>query len=185
MHAFDRGHELMRRSLGRALVVRHCLGAASRPWRLASGHAAAQEADGRWWEAFPGFGVRTPAAPHLRRGAAAARRGHRRPAPRRHAVAQRSHDRGAGRGHPALSAHRHQRRLAGHSRLAHDPPRGQRRAHAAAAPAADDRAASWRAGQADGFGFGYRRPRGRPCAGSSSTTGCASPAASTSPRCRR
>jgi murein L,D-transpeptidase YcbB/YkuD len=44
----------MRRSLGRTLLLALLGGAAV--LALASGHAVAQEADGRWWEAIPGFG---------------------------------------------------------------------------------------------------------------------------------
>jgi|RhiMethySRZTD1v2_1073278.scaffolds.fasta_scaffold01024_33 L,D-transpeptidase YcbB len=44
----------MRRSFGRTLLSALLGGVAV--LAIASGHAAAQEADGRWWEAIPGFG---------------------------------------------------------------------------------------------------------------------------------
>ena len=82
----------------------------------------------------------------------------------------------------ALSGHRRQRRLAAHPRHPHDPARGRRRARAAAAPAPGDER---RAGRASRPSLRLRRrARGGRPALSGAPTVCASPAASTSRRCR-
>src|SRR5688572_21329111 len=52
VQAFDRGQELMQGSVGRTLVLTvFAVGAIA---ASLAGTAVAQ--DGRWWEAFPGFG---------------------------------------------------------------------------------------------------------------------------------
>ena len=167
-------------------LVARLLAVAAGRWRRPSPGVSAQDADGRWWEAIPGFG-RPEGQPRrsLRRGAP---RGPRRINDLRpDATPLRSEDmiealEGAIQ---RYQAHRRQRRLADHPRHPHDPPRGQRRARAAAAPAADASAASWRAAnRAFRLRLSATTSR-RPCAASRTTTACASRAASTSRRCRR
>ena len=145
--------------------------------------ARAQGHDGRWWEAIPGFGQQerqprrtSDEEPRRRSEAPEDLRPDR-------ADAQRHHDRSARGGNPALPANRLQRRLAGDTGLADGPARRRRRAHAAVRQRLMISGELPRGrGPVAWFGDdGTSRPQ---CAASRYNKGCASPAASTSRRCR-